>query len=805
MKALNKLYSNWEREFAQAHNTEGAPCCADRSIANDVLRERLRRSTEMKDCDGDHTIKKIKVYRNGKKVYAEVKQYKKYEDCKVIYALGSRPKAADLSHWQSLPDDKQETVLLKVPYWTEHKNDPVYFTFHVVDQAGVIGKPVSKKVDKSTPKGSGGDKILGNFRKTSEGLYESAPSLTGPQGPAAPLAANTPSITAVHQFSIFSAYVEFQGAADETNIQNYIYSVGSSPGESDLFHAQSLHSHERKTGWHSMSELGLSPGDPFYFNVWAYMDDSTYGPMISSQALSFTFTPLGNGTITYVVDSGGYTAAGDPTAGWSDIEQGELRDFCQKMDPIIREIYGPPAQDMELKFIKDAAYSSSNVFLAGVNEIRSGFFGHWQLVTHEIIHAFHGHVHFENNRHWKFDPTLMGFEEGFAHAVSYLCMNVYAQRYPADLKVGNPNKFHHPRTMEDYDYKNHEHIIAGNFWSAGSGMGLALERYELAASVFFKFYIENVDFFINFNSLYYAHLNADTSETPSRALLISLINQVQSTIEGASSLEWIERQKILSCHIVEGDKVRFNSFAETHFDEFTYVNHAYHYQTFPNGSDWIDADDNYHSYNDRAGFYYLTRVRDGLQVKSARFVPTPSVNPPEVKELAIGGVHLSTDPANSVFLSSQNGEHVKKISLTEQLELYEIQMAYEGSAISADKYYRLGGGPLIKPENKICGAFLLNPDGGGTVQLYHEMWPSRVVTAVVQANTWLADISSWPFAQHPTWPQQKKFPLGKVTIEYTTPDQKIYTIEKNLTFGDKNYGLNLLLIRFQDMKLKQDT
>ena len=146
MKALNKLYSNWEREFAQAHNTEGAPCCADRSIANDVLRERLRRSTEMKDCDGDHTIKKIKVYRNRKKVYAIVKQYKKYEDCKVIYALGSRPKAADLSHWQSLPDDKQETVLLKVPYWTEHKNDPVYFTFHVVDQAGVIGKPVSKKV-----------------------------------------------------------------------------------------------------------------------------------------------------------------------------------------------------------------------------------------------------------------------------------------------------------------------------------------------------------------------------------------------------------------------------------------------------------------------------------------------------------------------------------------------------------------------------------------------------------------------------------------------------------------------------------
>ena len=176
-----------------------------------------------------------RVYRNGKKVYARIKRYNKYEDCKIIYALGSEPKAADLSHWQTLPEEKQETVVIKVPYWTEHKNDPVYFTFHVVDNEGVVGKPSCKKVDKSSPKGAGGDKALAAFRKSAEGLYQSAPMLGGPQGPTAQTNPNTPEITAIHQYGIFSAYVEFQGAADESNILNYIYSIGSAPGESDLY------------------------------------------------------------------------------------------------------------------------------------------------------------------------------------------------------------------------------------------------------------------------------------------------------------------------------------------------------------------------------------------------------------------------------------------------------------------------------------------------------------------------------------------------------------------------------------------
>ena len=355
------------------------------------------------------------------------------------------------------------------------------------------------------------------------------------------------------------------------------------------------------------------------------------------------------------------------------------------MDPIIREIYGAPAQDMVLRIVKDAAYVGTNVYLAGINEIRTSSIGHWQLMTHEIIHAFHGHTHFENNQFWRFDSQLMGFEEGFAQAVSFLCMNRYAELYPDDPKLFDPNKgyksaFYQPTTFADYDFRNHSHLATGNFWSAAGAMGLAIERYDMAASAFLKFYIENNNFFKEYNQRYYDRLNSNNSVTPSRPLLVELTQEVQATVEGQNTTEWINKQHVLTCDYIFGDKIRVHSFLLTHFSEFAYRNTFYHYKTFDTGSDWYFIDSNgntiQHSYNGRRGIYQIRRVIDNAPVDAGDFHPIPSENPPVVNAYGRGTVHMMTNPNSTQLIPNEIGSHFKKTNVSQALELFKICLLY---------------------------------------------------------------------------------------------------------------------------------
>ena len=762
----------------------------------DILEEYRRKSTILK-VSGSRTIDNIQGFINGDSVYAEIEHSEFETISSIIYGVGSESSATDIVPWQGFDKEHNKTIPYQIPIWKSTPNgkekEPVYITFHVIEEDGKIGPPVTVRVDQSSDTGKGID--LDIAEEIGSGPIFDPLSASGKTVPFDNSPA--PLITAVNKYSVFSAYIEFE-AKDPTALF-HVYSVSTQPGGNDLVRTQSLWPNDRRTNWHSMAEMGLQPGDVFYINVWA-STPTGYGPIATSDPLTFEWETLGVGTINYNFPEEGYDADGNISEGWTQEEREQLQDFCKKMDPIIREVYDPPAQDMELKVVKDARFNGSNIFYAGTNEIRTSEIGLWQLLTHEILHAFHGHIHFENNEYWKFDSKLMGFEEGFAHAVSYICMNKYGEAHPDDPKGGNGYTYWQPYTLADYDYRNHDYLTTEYLWSPnGHAMGLAFERYEMAASVFFKLYMEDNNFFKIFNQQYYSNLNNNQNSMVSKSLLIELAENSLTQVEGMPTGEWMSRQRILDCKYTPGDKVRLHSYVETLHNEFAYRNMVYHYKTFTNGSDWYH-DGTTHHYNDRRGIYEIRKASSNAFITAGEFYPTPSENPPPIERgFAYSGLHLSTKGGESGLITHEDGNHFKVINITDSLELYKIRIIYDYSSEWVE-FLRLVGTDLEKPQQMICGAFKNTTEGEVTLTHLDPKFSNTPITVSVNGNTWCA-VLPWTFGADPSAPHLKKFPMGRVRIDYKDiADNKSYFTYKNLGFGDKNYGVNLLLIDKHDMQ-----
>lgn len=812
--------------------------CGGTGGKRDVREEHLRQST-IQTFSGEIMISNAQGYKIGNTIYAEVFHSGLTSSAEIMYGIGTAPFTADISPWQAFEKEKKVTMPHNILMWTRSadKEQPVYMTFHVLDE-GIIGPPVFTRVDHLSSQGPGGDIELAVFRRTDEGTKLSGPRFFKPQIGTRSIETlqndKTPIITAEKQFSIFSAYVEFESRDDTAT--NYVYSIGTQPKLSDLISSKSLLPNQRKSGWHSFAELAAEAAmngkefkitDTFYINVWAYYANDpnapggySYGNKTSSSAMQFTWEDLGTikgvqKKITYVFPDEGLDKEGNIIPGWSTEEKEQLNDFCIKMNDIIEEVYGPPAHSMDLKFVKNEWYSDSAIYFTGVNEIHmknvtevkeGRLIQYWQLLTHEILHAFHGHVNFENNENWKHDVQLMGFEEGFAHAVSYICMNKYGDKYPDDPKAQDSNgvvSFWQPSTLADYDYKNHDHLATEDFWTADQGnpMNIVIERYEMAASVFFKIYIENKSFFKTFNEKYYAYLNGNQDETPTKSLLVNIIATTIGQVEGMPVIEWINNQRILDCKYTIGDKVRLQSNPLIYYNEFAYQNHAYHYQTFPDGTDWYyKKEQRFHHYNGRRGVFEVRRVSDNNDlVKSGEIFPMPSTNPPFSLAIAHGSINLST-AANNSSIKQEEGNHFKMIPINEQLALYRITIGYDqGRLQNQAAFYRLVGTALIDAKQVICGAF--HKIRADEVMLKHMDFPDSPVVATVLDNTWIAEVP-WDFSAPSAAAHLKKFPMGKVEIVYkNSADGKYYRTYRNLGFGELNRGVNFIFI-YRD-KVKQ--
>ena len=97
--------------------------------------------------------------------------------------------------------------------------------------------------------------------------------------------------------------------------------------------------------------------------------------------------------------------------------------------------------------------SGFDITLETLDEIRMDDTFSPQLLTHELLHAYRSDFLLAIDPAWNYDPTLSGFEESFAHGVSYEAMNSYVTTYPTDPVV--PASGLWGSSMEwDYDVQN---------------------------------------------------------------------------------------------------------------------------------------------------------------------------------------------------------------------------------------------------------------------------------------------------------------------------------------------------------------
>ena len=323
-----------------------------------------------------------------------------------------------------------------------------------------------------------------------------------------------------------------------------------------------------------------------------------------------------------------------------------LTDFVDKMLPVLRDLYGPPSSTYMFTIVRDLRYTSSAVFFPSTDEIHVGDTLTYQLLTHEMVHAWRRDQVLSTGSVWQFEPTLSGFEEGFAQAVWYQAMTEFARRYP---DFGLSQKIYQSSHEWDYDFQNVPNLRTTDFWSDSGGMNLHWVRYEMAAAAIRKIELEHPGFHRAFNAEYYRRLNLDPHLTTSRSLVKDIIQTVAPTIEGKPASQWIDAQYVFDCAFHPGKKIWLLTQNYPGSSKYLIFNRAFFYETFSNGSDWAYPDGAggyiYHHLNGSAGTATL-RTSSGDVVWQRALLMTPVENPPVYFGFGMDEVNLTTEPTN---------------------------------------------------------------------------------------------------------------------------------------------------------------
>jgi hypothetical protein len=247
---------------------------------------------------------------------------------------------------------------------------------------------------------------------------------------------------------------------------------------------------------------------------------------------------VGNGAITLAYKN------------WTADEEQALRAFFAAVVPVVNSVYGKPAFTMTVTVVKDEqtiAFMDA-IYDATANEIRlpgitrplddldtsrEGF-----ALIHMLIRAYHDDAMFYYD----------AWETGFAMAAAW----AVAQQVDPNYDLG----LHPFHAVPVYECLNQPELGNSTFYPPSGYQGMTTWRIGMAASAWFKAYIEDARFFRDANAAYYA---AFDPRNPTLAgdipALRQLVGGVLPQIEGMSFADWYERQYVLDTSVSLGPKL----------------------------------------------------------------------------------------------------------------------------------------------------------------------------------------------------------------------------------------------------------
>ncbi len=668
--------------------------------------------------------------------------------------------------------------------------------------------------------------------------------------------------------SIHNAIVKWDGGS------YYRFEIGTAPGLDDLNRGHLLRNTDKHTYGHSYEDIRRSAlamgntfniGDTFYFSMY----DNGQNPSWVSPPLRFEWEDLGNANneLTIRVETNYGVNGLGPYAIW---QRDRMMRFYNLVNPIIKEIYGPPSRDHDVSIVNDGNAVGTNVFYNGPNQIsstyleRNGDLDQPRLMIHELLHAYRDNVILSSDETWHYVPTLSGFEEGMAEAVAIIVMDIFIDRYP-NFFNGDEFKIHwsHSRGMPfdwDYDFQNHEIHTTTDFFSTDIGTGSHWQRYGISQTVMQKMYLEDPDFFKNFNAEYYRRLNADHNLVPSRALLVDILTTILPSVERTPIGEWVDRQRILDCRVEPGDKVHMLTFHSADPPRIHTLDnrvHIYETQNLPGANEWSwDEIDDVNPANSMRWYVQTNNIQGQLQIynydntlhqqlniindKNSRRDNRPRYLGPYQggNYMNYNGVFTANDDRyqctqpgcgkrpfgiethNFSATSTTDRNHndlprnypdpqTQIVSDLTDLGLYRYEINFEGGRYSGT-YYRLHGQDLAGHDGIMGGIKSLDDSQNITGRLYieHEDFGEEPVVnidngAFIADRTWAAVPETEVHRQGGRTDRRYSVP-GKTHAIYISEDCSARKIDfRNILYGDGLSGSQLFLYtveHFQDIE-----
>lgn len=247
-------------------------------------------------------------------------------------------------------------------------------------------------------------------------------------------------------------------------------------------------------------------------------------------------------------------------SGFTPAQTTDFQSYLQAAYPLMVQVYGAPAPAQNGRVVKvvydanasDGVYdeplvgatSGGTIRLAPVDttyfngdpapEAHARDFNNF-LFTVLALNAFHGRQLFD------YDSWELGFSHAAALVVTYKAKNQPASFDPA---------YYSGYLMPLYDLFNRPNLAGKFHYSSGGAINLNFYRNGMAQAAWLKVWVENPNFFKNFNAAYYQQ-SGDMNAL--RGLAAAQLPS--GSVEGLPFGYWYSRQTVLDTEIPAGEKL----------------------------------------------------------------------------------------------------------------------------------------------------------------------------------------------------------------------------------------------------------